>query len=165
MSDLTLVYLGYCIIRGGKICVNIAMSAYYIQHFYCQNLDFKDSFSSYHYIIDASFHSSEKTGLRSTFWPRETLQNLLCLWKKKTQVVFFVFHLEQLWVLPLWMPWSMSTYTRAFIKVKLKVAWNEKWKKPVGFSFSINIANFEAFLDVKKLSANLFFLKSAHYII
>ena len=26
-SDLTLVYLGYCIIQGGKICVNIAMSA------------------------------------------------------------------------------------------------------------------------------------------
>ena len=54
-SDLTLVYLGYCIIQGGKICVNIAMSAQYIQHFYCQNLDFKYSFSSYHYIIDASF--------------------------------------------------------------------------------------------------------------
>ena len=28
------------------------------------------------------------------------LQNLLCLWKKKTHVIFFVFHLEQLWVLP-----------------------------------------------------------------
>ena len=54
-------------------------------------------------------HSSEKTGLRPTYWPRKMLQNLLCLWKKKTQVVFFVFHLEQLWVLPLWMPWSMST--------------------------------------------------------
>ena len=24
------------------------------------------------------------------------LQNLLCLWKKKTHVVFFIFHLEQL---------------------------------------------------------------------
>ena len=31
-------------------------------------------------------------------------------------------------------------------KVKLKVAQNEKWKKLRGFSFSINIANFEAFL-------------------
>ena len=59
--------------------------------------------------IEILIHSSEKTGLRSTFWPRETLQNLLCLWKKKTQAVFFVFHLEQLWVLPLWMRWSMST--------------------------------------------------------
>ena len=37
-----------------------------------------------------------------------------------------------------------------------------KWKpkKLLGFSFSINIANFEAFLSVKKLSANFFFLKS-----
>ena len=31
-------------------------------------------------------------------------------------------------------------------KVKLKVALNEKRKKLHGFSFSINIANFEAFL-------------------
>ena len=46
------------------------------------------------------FHSSEKRGLRSTFWPRETLQILLCLWKKKTQLVFFIFHFKQLWVLP-----------------------------------------------------------------
>ena len=45
-------------------------------------------------------------------------------------------------------------------KGKMKVALNEKRKKLLGFSFSINIANFEAFHSVKKLSANLFFLKS-----
>ena len=45
-------------------------------------------------------------------------------------------------------------------KVKLKVAQNEKQKKLPGFSFSINIANFEAFLQTKKLISNLFFLKS-----
>ena len=44
-------------------------------------------------------------------------------------------------------------------KVKLKVALNEKRKKLHGFSFSINMANFEAFWGVKKLSANLSFLK------
>ena len=33
-------------------------------------------------------------------------------------------------------------------------------KKLLGSSFYINIANFESFLSVKKLSANLFFLKS-----
>ena len=55
---------------------------------------------------------------------------------------------------------SMSTQTRAFIRVKLKVALNEKRKKLLGFSFCINIANFEAFLQVKKLSENLLFLKS-----
>ena len=54
------------------------------------------------------------------------------------------------------MTWSMTT----FIRVKLKVALNEKRKKLLGFSFSINIANFEAFLKVKKLSTILFFLKS-----
>ena len=60
------------------------------------------------------------------------LQNLLCLWKKITHVVFFVFHLEQL-----------SFFIH---KGKIKVALNEKQKKLHGFSFSINIVNFEAFL-------------------
>ena len=46
-------------------------------------------------------------------------------------------------------------------KAKMKVALNEKWKKLCGFSFSINIANFEAFLLVFKLTKNLLFLKSA----
>ena len=50
---------------------------------------------------------------------------------------------------------------RGIHKVKLKNALNEKRKKLHGFSFSINIANFEAFLWTKKLISNLFFLKSA----
>ena len=45
-------------------------------------------------------------------------------------------------------------------KGKLKVALNEKRKKLRGFSFSINIANFEAFLSVFKLTKNPLFLKS-----
>ena len=45
-------------------------------------------------------------------------------------------------------------------KGKVKVAQNEKRKKLRGFSFSINIANFEAFLSVFKLTKNHFFLKS-----
>ena len=47
-------------------------------------------------------------------------------------------------------------------KVKLKVALNEKRKKLPGFSFSINMANFEAFRWTKKLISNLFFLKSVY---
>ena len=43
--------------------------------------------------------------------------------------------------------------------VKLKVARNEE--KLCVFSSSINMANFEGFCHDKKLSANLFFLKSA----
>ena len=45
-------------------------------------------------------------------------------------------------------------------KGKMKVALNEKRKKLRGFSFSINIANFEAFLLVFKLTKNPLFLKS-----
>ena len=49
-------------------------------------------------------------------------------------------------------------------KGKLKNALNEKRKKLFGFSFSINIANFEAFLWTKKLISNLFFLKSVKWM-
>ena len=42
----------------------------------------------------------------------------------------------------------------------MKVALNEKRKKLHGFSFSINIANFEAFPLVFKLTKNPLFLKS-----
>ena len=41
-------------------------------------------------------------------------------------------------------------------KGKMKVALNEKQKIQHGFSFSINIANFEAFVSVFKLTKNLF---------
>ena len=49
---------------------------------------------------------------------------------------------------------------RGIHKGKLKNALNEKRKKLRGFSFSINMANFEAFCRTKKLISNLFFLKS-----
>ena len=49
---------------------------------------------------------------------------------------------------------------RGIHKVKLKNALNEKRKKLRGFSFSINMTNFEAFCRTKKLISNLFFLKS-----
>ena len=86
------------------------------------------------------------------------LQNLLCLWKKKTHVVFFVFHLEQLSFSPYECP-GLCHIDQGIHKVKLKVALNEKRKKLHGFSFSINMANFEAFWGVKMFSANLSFLK------
>ena len=50
-------------------------------------------------------------------------------------------------------------------KVKIKVAQNEKRKKLCGFSFSMNIANFEAFRWRKKLISNLFFKKSVPLVI
>ena len=42
-------------------------------------------------------------------------------------------------------------------KVKMKVARNEKRKKLLGFSFYINIANFEAFLQYLNFSTNHLF--------
>ena len=49
-------------------------------------------------------------------------------------------------------------------KVKLKVARNEKRKKLSGFSFSITVANFEAFYRTKKFISNLFFMKRTKYV-
>ena len=45
-------------------------------------------------------------------------------------------------------------------KEKSKVARNEKRKKLYGFSYTYNIANFEAFCWNILMSANLLFLKS-----
>ena len=50
-------------------------------------------------------------------------------------------------------------------KGKMKVALNEKRKKLHGFSFSINIANFKAFLSVFKLTKNLFFSEECQGVV
>ena len=47
-------------------------------------------------------------------------------------------------------------------KVKMKVAQNKKRKKPLGFSFYINIVNFEAFLRNLNLSTNHLFWRCDH---
>ena len=61
------------------------------------------------------------------------------------------------------MPCSMWFYVdvdRGIYKGKTKSGSKWKMQKILGFSFYINIANFEAFPKGKKLSSNLFFLKS-----
>ena len=56
------------------------------------------------------------------------------------------------------MPWFMSTcIDQGIHKGKMKVAQNEKRKKLLGFSFYINIGNFEAFLWNLNLSTNHLF--------
>ena len=68
-----------------------------------ENWDLLTVYKKFSSLIEKSpikAHSSEKIDLHSTFWPIEMLQNLLCLCKKKTQVVFLVFHFKQIWVLP-----------------------------------------------------------------
>ena len=66
------------------------------------------------------------------------LQNLLCIWKKKTRIVFFAFQLGQLSFFP-------NKY-RPEHSLGEKIL-NEK-KNLCGFSYSKNksMANFEAFL-------------------
>ena len=59
------------------------------------------------------------------------------------------------------MPWSLST--RAFGKnTKMHEMKNDKKNLVCGFSYSKNLANFEAFLCSIKLSPKIIFLKSAN---
>ena len=114
-------------------------------------------------LLKSMSHSSEKRALRSTFWPRETLQNLLCLRKKKTQVgSFFCFSFVATLSFTFINALVYVDIDQGIHKGKMKVALNEKQKKLHGFSFSINIANFEAFLLVLKLTKNPLFPKSGN---
>ena len=54
-----------------------------------------------HLISDLPTHTSKINNLRSRLNSKEMLQNFLYLYKKKTQVIFFVFHFEQLSFFPL----------------------------------------------------------------
>ena len=72
--------------------------------------------------------------------------------KENPSVFCFVFHLKELSFFPYECPGLCRHRNQSCSK------W--KTKKLRGFSFSINIAYFEAFLSVFKLTKNLFFLKS-----
>ena len=52
--------------------------------------------NSSHYPFAVHVHTSKINVLRSSLNSKETLQNFLYSYKKKTQVVFFVFQFEQL---------------------------------------------------------------------
>ena len=51
--------------------------------------------------VDIVNHTSKMNDLCSSLNSEEMLQNFLYLYKKKTQVVFFIFHFEQLSFFPL----------------------------------------------------------------
>ena len=73
------------------------------------------------------------------------LQNLLYFWNKKIHVVFFVFHFVQLWVLPSECP-GLCQHRPGHSEGKTQSCTKWKTKKLHGFSYSKNMANFEAFL-------------------
>ena len=50
------------------------------------------------YLTSKVVHISKINDLCSTLNSKKMLQNLLCFNKKKTHVVFFVFHFEHFWV-------------------------------------------------------------------
>ena len=113
---------------------------------------FWEYFFSKHFLrVDSTskqYHSSEKEVYGQLFALEKCFQ--ICYVYEKRKPMYFLFFIS-----------SYFEFYQGIHKIKLKHPQNEKRKKLHGFSFYINIANFEAFLQVKKLSANLFFLKSA----
>ena len=80
--------------------------------------------------------------------------------EKENPCSFFRFSFRATFIFPLMNALVYVDIDQGIHKGKMKVALNEKRKKLRGFSFSINIANFEAFLSVFKLTKNPLFLKS-----
>ena len=100
-------------------------------------------------------YSSEIRGLCLMKLSSETLQNLPYLWNVNSQIIFFIFHFEQLFIC------NNGCPGLCFINCyKSKVAQNDKQKNLIGFTYSKIMANFEAFLYTISSSINLLFLKS-----
>ena len=83
-----------------------------------------------------SIHTSKINDLWSSLNSEEMLQNFLYLYKKKTQVVFFIFHFEQLSFLPyecpgLYRPRPGHSYREKWKLFKMK----NKTKNYFGFLF------------------------------
>ena len=81
--------------------------------------------------------SSKISGLCLMKSSSKTLQNLPYLWK----ITSFVFHLEDLGVLPLNAPVNVNI-DQGIYKVKFKVALNEKQKKTTLFFFFYKYSKF-----------------------
>ena len=94
--------------------------------------------------VRGMLHSSEIRGLCSMKCSSETLQNLLYFMYKKTHVVFFVFHFEQLSFCPNECP-ALCRHRPGHSSGKIFFARNEKRKKLRGFSYFKSMANFEVF--------------------
>ena len=76
------------------------------------------------------------------------IQNLLHLWKKKTHVVFFVFHFMQLYFLSNECPGLCRDRPGHSLGEKIKLHEMKNGKNLFGFSFYISIGNFGAFFGI-----------------
>ena len=111
---------------------------------------FWEYFFSKHFLrVDSTskqYHSSEKEVYGQLFALEKCFQ--ICYVYEKRKPMYFLFFIS-----------SYFEFYQGIHKIKLKHPQNEKRKKLHGFSFYINIANFEAFFQSKKLSANLLFMQ------
>ena len=105
-------------------------------------------------------HSSEKKRFEVNFFVRQNASKFAIFIEKENPLSFFWFLISSNFEFSLMNTLVYVDIDQGIHEVKLKNALNEKPKKLHGFSFSINMANFEAFCWTKKLISNLFFLKS-----
>ena len=103
-------------------------------------------------------HSSETRGLHSTKCSSKTHQNLLFyIYKNSCWFILFSFHITLLF--PLWMPRSILTQTRVFMKEKRKFYQMKNEWNYMGF---LKLHRINVSLE-NLLSANLFFWRVTTY--
>ena len=97
-------------------------------------------------------NTTEIRGLCLMKWTSEMLQNLSYFWNTKIHIIFVLFFISCYTLFFLnEFPWSMSTYSRAFIKEKNKVTQNESTTRVFVFQ------KYKKFSSISLLRINLFF--------
>ena len=112
---------------------------------------------NYTILKQYTHYSLEERGLLSTFCSGEMLRILPYFMYKKTPAVFCLFFISCNFQFYLMNSMVYVDIDQGIHRWKMKVAWNEKGKKLLGFSFYINIGNFEAFLRNLNLSEKCLF--------
>ena len=111
-------------------------------------------------------HSSEIRGLCLMKCSCETLQNLLYFWNTKTTLFFFIYNFMLTLLFSLMNALFYNLYWHrpgnSLLRGKNGVIWKKKLKLH-GFSYSINMANFEASHWNISSNINLLFLKSEQW--
>ena len=95
---------------------------------------------------------------------REKCFKICYVYGKRKPMQFFSFFIQSNFHFPLMNALVYVDIDQGIHKGKTKVAINEKRKKTTWVFISINVANFEAFFSVFKLTKNRLFLKSVNRV-
>ena len=111
----------------------------------------------FHHLYIYTTYTSKIKDLCSNLNSKEMLQNFLYLYKKKIQVVFFSFFILSNFHFYLINALVYVNIDQGIHNGKNEICSKWKAKKLIGFSFYINIKNFEAFFQNLNLSTKHLF--------